>query len=189
MAERQTVLMYGNEIVKETDTSGSVLATAKNGYLRASKNQPDTTLVEWKMELKNECIQCGELRGGMYENTHEQSRRVYSTEGNAPSINTQDGGGKEQKILGGVYYKDGKAYRVRRLTERECFRLMGVKDEDSAKIMKRQSMSGSYHLAGDSIVCQVLCAIFGKLYGMTDEEIKEKVDAVADDIARGRSNG
>lgn len=140
-------------------------------------------------ELKNECIQCGELRGGMYENTHEQSRRVYSTEGNAPSINTQDGGGKEQKILGGVYYKDGKAYRVRRLTERECFRLMGVKDEDSAKIMKRQSMSGSYHLAGDSIVCSVLCAIFGKLYGMTDEEIKAKVDALADDIAGGKSNG
>lgn len=125
----------------------------------------------------------------MYENTHEQSRRVYSTEGNAPSINTQDDGGKEQKILGGVYYKDGKAYRVRRLTERECFRLMGVKDEDSARIMKRQSMSGSYHMAGDSIVTTCLMGLFGKMVGMTDEEIKAKVYAVADEIAKGGKDG
>lgn len=50
--------------------------------------------------------------------------------------------------------------RIRKLTPRECFRLMGVKDEDFDKIAKNQSDSSLYHLAGDSIVTNVLQAIF-----------------------------
>lgn len=38
--------------------------------------------------------------------------------------------------------------RVRKLTEKECFRLMGVKDNDFAKVRKNQSKSSCYHLAG-----------------------------------------
>ena len=53
--------------------------------------------------------------------------------------------------------------RIRKLTPRECFRLMGVKDEEYNKICKNQSDSSSYHLAGDSIVCQCLEAIFKQL--------------------------
>lgn len=55
-------------------------------------------------------------------------------------------------------------YRIRKLTERECFRLMGVKGEDFEKIAKSQSMSSLYHLAGDSICCTCLMAIFGELF-------------------------
>ena len=53
--------------------------------------------------------------------------------------------------------------KIRKLTPRECFRLMGVKDEDFEKIAKNQSDSSLYHLAGDSIVCDVLQAIFKEL--------------------------
>ena len=53
--------------------------------------------------------------------------------------------------------------RIRKLTPRECFRLMGVKDEDYDKIAKNQSDSSLYHLAGDSIVVNVLMAIFKEL--------------------------
>lgn len=53
--------------------------------------------------------------------------------------------------------------RIRKLTERECFRLMGVKGEGFEKIAKSQSMSSLYHLAGDSIVTTCLMAIFGEL--------------------------
>ena len=55
--------------------------------------------------------------------------------------------------------------RVRKLTEKECFRLMGVKDEDFAKIRRNQSKSSCYHLAGDSIVTTCLMAIFGEILG------------------------
>lgn len=52
---------------------------------------------------------------------------------------------------------------IRKLTPRECFRLMGVKDEDYDKIKNNQSDSSLYHLAGDSIVVNVLMAIFKQL--------------------------
>lgn len=60
----------------------------------------------------------------------------------------------------GVITKDLK---IRKLTPRECFRLMGVKDEDFEKIRKNQSDASLYHLAGDSIVVNVLMAIFGEM--------------------------
>lgn len=63
-------------------------------------------------------------------------------------------------------------YRIRKLTERECFRLMGVKDEDYNKIKPNQSKSSLYHLAGDSIVTTCLMAIFGAL---TDVDYKSKI--------------
>ena len=52
---------------------------------------------------------------------------------------------------------------IRKLTPRECFRLMGVKDQDIDNILINQSDSSAYHLAGDSIVVNVLMAIFKEM--------------------------
>lgn len=54
-------------------------------------------------------------------------------------------------------------YRIRKLTERECFRLMGVRDEDSDKIRAAVSKSQCYKLAGNSIVVDVMVWIFDQL--------------------------
>ena len=51
--------------------------------------------------------------------------------------------------------------RIRKLTPKECGRLMGLKDEDIDKILKNQNDNSAYHLFGDSIVVNVLMAIFG----------------------------
>ena len=53
--------------------------------------------------------------------------------------------------------------RIRKLTPKECFRLMGVKDEDYEKCAKNQSNASLYHLAGDSIVVNVLMEIFKEI--------------------------
>ena len=53
--------------------------------------------------------------------------------------------------------------KIRKLTPKECFRLMGVKDEDYEKCAKNQSNASLYHLAGDSIVVNVLMAIFREM--------------------------
>lgn len=53
--------------------------------------------------------------------------------------------------------------RIRKLSPRECWRLMGVKDEDFEKCAKNQSDSSLYHLAGDSIVTNCLFYIFKQL--------------------------
>lgn len=65
--------------------------------------------------------------------------------------------------------------RIRKLTPKECFRLMGVKDYDFKKITQNQSNASLYHLAGDSIVTAVLMAIFGEMLGINWEEKIEEI--------------
>lgn len=60
--------------------------------------------------------------------------------------------------------KDMTKYRIRKLTPKECWRLMGFDDEDYDKAAKVCSESMLYKQAGNSIVVQVLEAIIGNLY-------------------------
>lgn len=56
-------------------------------------------------------------------------------------------------------------YRIRKLTPRECFRLMGVDDADIDKIQTSGiSNSQQYKLAGNSIVVDTLYHIFRKMF-------------------------
>ena len=55
-------------------------------------------------------------------------------------------------------------YRVRKLTPKECFRLMGVTDSDADKMIGVLSKSRCYQVAGNSIVVDVLAAIFSQLF-------------------------
>ena len=58
-----------------------------------------------------------------------------------------------------------KNIRFRKLTERECFRLMGVDDDDIDKLLASDiSRSRLYHLAGNSIVVDVLTEIFRTMF-------------------------
>lgn len=62
-------------------------------------------------------------------------------------------------------------YRVRKLTERECFRLMGVRDDDIDAIQSSGiPRTQQYKLAGNSIVCDVLMAIFSNLLIADDND-------------------
>ena len=56
-----------------------------------------------------------------------------------------------------------KNLKVRKLTPKESFRLMGVKDKDFEKIAENQTDSSLYHLAGDSIVVDVLMAMLKEM--------------------------
>lgn len=65
----------------------------------------------------------------------------------------------------------GKKFRIRKLTPRECFRLMGVDDADIDKIQATSiSNSAQYKLAGNSIVVDVLYHIFRKMFIETEDE-------------------
>ena len=92
-------------------------------------------------------------------NNH-QSGIVFDPDGLAPTLNTVSGGGLEPKIF------ETKPYvRIRKLTPRECFRLMGFADDDFDKI-KGISNSQLYKMAGNSIVVNVLTEIFKELFKM-----------------------
>ena len=74
---------------------------------------------------------------------------------------------------------ENQKYRIRKLTPRECFRLMGVKNNDFDKVAKIQSNSSLYHLAGDSIITTCLMALFGQ---MLDIDWKQKVKETIGEI-------
>ena len=80
----------------------------------------------------------------------------------------------------------GRKFRIRKLTPRECFRLMGVADADIDKIQATGlSNSAQYKLAGNSIVCGgnyvdyegnvdgVLYNIFRKMFIDTESESQQ----------------
>lgn len=68
-----------------------------------------------------------------------------------------------QKIWRPELHKEQNEYRIRKLTPKEAFRLMGVKDEDFERVVRNQSNSSLYHLAGDSIITNCLMAIFKEM--------------------------
>lgn len=112
-----------------------------------------------------------------------QCGRIYSTHGLSPTINTCSGGQREPKIINDMADQNvielpselkGKKFRIRKLTPRECFRLMGVDDKDIDKIQASGvSNSSQYKLVGNSIVVDVLFHIFRKMFIDTENESQQ----------------
>lgn len=61
---------------------------------------------------------------------------------------------------------EGKRYklRIRKLTPKECLRLMDVRDEDADKMLEANSKSQVYKQAGNSIVVACMEKIFHNLF-------------------------
>lgn len=72
-----------------------------------------------------------------------------------------------------VIEPEAKSFRVRKLTPRECYRLMGFTDEQFDRSQAFSSDSQLYKQAGNSIVVDVLYYIFGKLFEVDTETRKE----------------
>ena len=69
----------------------------------------------------------------------------------------------------------GCRLRIRKLTEGECYRLMGFEEKDTEACREAgQSASNIYHQAGDSIVTTVLVGIFGELIGVDPRPVIEE---------------
>lgn len=79
----------------------------------------------------------------------------------------------------GSYMYQINDLRIRKLTPRECWRLMGVKDEDFNNVSKNQSNSSLYHLAGDSIVTTCLMGLMGELLGI---DYQTKITELVEDL-------
>lgn len=91
---------------------------------------------------------------GYYTPSKHEASRIISEKYSAPTV-------KENH---GTVTAVQTNLKIRKLTPKECFRLMGVKDEDFENCAKNQSNSSLYHLAGDSIVVNVLMATFNELF-------------------------
>ena len=147
------------------------------------------------IESKNNKLNVlGKLCGDGWENNYDQIRQVYDTSGVSPTLTACGGGRQEAKIavLYNVYNNRvitdtapsvmtscgcnrGKStilkmemvdtLKIRKLTPREYWRLMGWKDEQIDKV-KNAGLSNTqmYKQAGNGIVVNVLEAIFKVLF-------------------------
>lgn len=123
-----------------------------------------------KEKLCDDLIESGTVKGGeivnhSYTNSKKKPNSrleledfIETTDGITPTLTTRP------DTLGVVVNNEkSNNLRIRKITPLEAFRLMGVKDDDYDKIAKNQSDTSLYHLAGDSIVVNVLMAIFKQL--------------------------
>lgn len=128
------------------------------------------------------------LNGGKIGKMTDIYRRAYYEDGVAPTLHTCPGGNTEAKVIllddtqgfdDTRVYKDysptlraarsglkvATDFRIRKLTPKECWRLMGFDDSDFDKA-KAAGISASqlYKQAGNSIVVNVLQYIFRNLF-------------------------
>ena len=112
--------------------------------------------------------------GNIYPDTdgfkNKTSGRVNSAEGLSPTLRTVTGGHNEPKVV----EEKQPRYRIRKLTPRECFRLMGC-DEETIDTIQAAGISNSqqYKLAGNSIVVDVLYHLFRKMFVETENESQQ----------------
>ncbi len=130
---------------KPTDGSG-IANTIQTNFNRKTDNY----IIEGVQIVGN--LQPDNLWGGGIR----QQNQVIGTRGLSPAI-TAEHARHEFKIADGI--------RIRKLTEREAFRLMDVSETDIDKIQAAKiSRSKQIKLAGNSIVVSVLVHIFDKMF-------------------------
>ena len=88
---------------------------------------------------------------------NESIKRVYSPDGVCPTLTTMTGGHRQPKIW---TPEDG----VRKLTPRECWKLMGFGEDLFAKVEGHLSNAQLYKQAGNTICVNCLEAIFKELF-------------------------
>lgn len=147
---------YGKQIRKDYE-SGTVKESRHNmTELEPRDDGISNTLTS--VQKDNLVLQVGVLKESSRSGGRTQDR-VYSDKGIYPALHTCQGGNLMPKIT--------ESYRIRKLTPRECWRLMGVKDEQFNKLHDI-SNSQLYKLAGNSIVVDVLMGIFKNLFFETN---------------------
>lgn len=103
---------------------------------------------------------------------HDLEKKVYSPEGCSPTI---DAKGNRSKFMvkndksSKTFVFNGESCRIRKLTPKECWRLMGFKDEQFDKAEKVCSNTQLYKQAGNLIVVNVLEEIFKQMFLKEDE--------------------
>ena len=101
--------------------------------------------------------------GKQLSRNYPQGSRVYSADGIASSLTAQGVGGAGG--FSGLYaVEDRIRWRIRKLTPKECIRLMNFTDSDYEAMAKYVSNSAIYKQAGNSIIVACLIAIMSSLF-------------------------
>lgn len=156
----------GNRSLKETleqneiddicyiDTYNRRIDKEKSGTITTGVSFRNNTFLAIKNATKKGYLEATDGDGIDLLQPNSETRRGRVQKEAIQTLDTMGGDGK------GVVLND---LRIRKLTPKECFRLMGVKDEDFEKCAKSQSDSSLYHLAGDSLITTIMMALFSQM--------------------------
>lgn len=123
--------------------------TTASSFIVKTKNGLKIPLYKDTKQLR-ETIEQNDLYKGEVVNLDLYNRSVY----------------EESQALTEPHHNSQRLWdglRIRKLTPKECWRLMGFTDEDFEKVAKVNSNAQLYKQAGNSIVVNVLMAIFNNL--------------------------
>ncbi len=99
-----------------------------------------------------------------YVGIRQATQKGYSDDLTERSTEVEEKASHNNMTKGDDEDKRNTSYRIRKLTEKECWRLMDFNDEDFEKAAKVNSRTQLYKQAGNSIVVNVLIAILGQLF-------------------------
>lgn len=174
--------------IPENTKNGFAEAYEGDGVYISTPHQKRGVVQTGMIQTLKTSPDCGVVVKGNYSPSNHSSARIVDGEELAPTVMGNHGTVTAvltdfgNKAINETLEKDNLTVsdlRLRKLTPKECFRLMGVKDEDFNKVSKSQSNSSLYHLAGDSIVTTCLMAIFGKIFNVS---YISKIDRLLEEI-------
>ena len=113
------------------------------------------TLLNITTDEFDKSIMTFETKDGVYD----KSNRCYRAEGISPTLTAASA---NEKIL--ELQSDNIRWRIRKLTPKCCWRLMGFTDEDHDRAAKYTSASARYKQAGNSIITSCLIALMSSLF-------------------------
>ena len=156
------VAMRGRNPEHPTDRTAGIhteqrLEMNKDGLVNTLTTvQKDNLCLEIKQATKEGSIKC--KVGGYYDASYPDSKtRRGRVQDNGDTVPTLTASSSEN-----INYVE-TVYRIRKLTPKECFRLMSFRDEDYEAASKVNSNSQLYKQAGNSICECVLKAIFSQM--------------------------
>lgn len=153
------VLLNESIAIPEDTTQGYALAHEGDGvYINRPEQKRGVVQKQMIQTIKANSNDVGVVvKEEIIIGSTQKNAFVGSLNGHAPSLTSAMGAG------GGHTPMITNNLRIRKLTPRECYRLMGFGDEAFDLAQPNQSNSSLYHQAGDSIVVNVLMAIFKEL--------------------------
>ena len=141
MAGEQDICKIEKKCISTKGTENDVASTILSGYERSNMTgfNADNGVLEYKaIDEQNMCVR-------------DDTFGTLTTDGSSPKHNN--------RVMECVETQ----YRIRKLTPRECYRLMAVPEKDIDKMLEVNSNTQCYKQAGNSIVVNCLVAIFSQM--------------------------
>lgn len=169
--EREGVYEKSNRCYHENGIAPTLTSTSADEKIIIDDmyaNREPRIYSEYSPTLRSErhglkVVEKPSLVGGIGEKNfgkqYRQGNRIYDSNAIAMALNASSVG----NAGGNSYLYQLDNLRIRKLIPKECFRLMGFDDEDFEKAAKVCSDTQLYKQAGNSIVVNILEAIFKEL--------------------------